>query len=292
MSNTLKWTNPNVAFDEVQIYRSEVKPVLGEIPTNKVATITDGSTTWTDSTAALNKYYWYWIAVKKGEEIVYGYPHMAINMPYTGPGPQELKTGDWSRGYFGTVTSVDFFTNQELINWLGVGSLYNITHFWYKFVLDGKILFFPDRYVGSGLSWNTLYAQGVLYGVDGPGPSPSAHGLPQVNQKRVITKGEHSFVVRIPRCQSTPDWSWVQRYDYASEWFLTMAAAVGAGNPAPALDLADNSAASFNGACTFAEFVGANAAYMGASMVVNSPATTGARTAGLQWRPVLELVLL
>lgn len=292
MSNTLKWTNPNASFDEIQIYRSEVKPVAGEVPTNKVATITDGSTTWTDNTAALNKYYWYWIAVKKGADVVYGYPHMAINMPYTGPGPQELLAGDWMRGYFGTVSSADFFTNQELVAWLGVGTPYNIAHTWYKFVLNGKILFFPERHVSGNLSWNALYLAGVMYGVAGNGPA-TGHGQTPTEQRRVITKGEHSFVVRMPRCQVTPDYSFVTRQVYESEWYLSMGSIFGMYNPAPALDLADNPVTSFSaGAHLFVEFTGANAAYYGTTPMPNSPSSTGVRTGNSNWRPVLELVLL
>jgi len=291
MSNTLKWTNPNISFDEVQIYRSEVKPTANEIPTNKVATITDGATTWTDDTAALNKYYWYWVAVKIGTEIVYGYPTMAINMPYTGPGPQELLTGDWSRGYFGSVTSTDFLTNQELVSWLGIGSLYNITHAWHKFILNGKILFYPERYVASNLSWNTLYSAGVMYGVDGNGPA-TGHGLTPVNQKRVITKGEHSFIVRLPRCQNTPDYSYAARQVFDSEWYLTLGSAFGVFNPAPALDLAEISPVPFPaGFAPFVEFNVVGPAYLSVTTPA-TPSSGSTRTTNGLWRPVLELVLL
>lgn len=292
MSNTLKWTNPNTSFDEIQIYRSEVKPVAGEVPTNKVATIIDGSTTWTDNSAALNKYYWYWIAVKKGVEIVYGYPHMAINMPYTGPGPQELLCGDWMRGYFGTVSSADFFTNQELISWLGVGTVYNIAHTWYKFVFNGKILFYPERYVGSNLSWNTLYTAGVVYGMEGNGPA-TGHGLTPTNQRRVITKGEHSFVPRLGRCQVTADYSIATRYVYESEWYQTIGSIFGMYHPAPALDLAENPITSWPaGYYPLAEFSSVGPAFAGQGPTIQLPSASNPRTANGLWRPVLELVLL
>jgi len=291
MSNTLKWTNPNISFDEVQIYRSEVKPTANEIPTNKVATIIDGATTWTDDTAALNKYYWYWVAVKIGTEIVYGYPTMAINMPYTGPGPQELMAGDWYRGYFGAISSADFFTNAELHTWVGSGNLYNIAHQWHKFVFNGKILYYPERYIVSSLSWNTLYTAGVVYGVDGPGPA-TGHGLTPVNQRRLITKGEHSFVVRLPRCQNTPDYSYVTRQVFDSEWYMTMGSAFGTYNPAPALDLAEVNATPFTtGFHPFAEFNATGPAYL-SGVQPASPSSGSPRTTGGNWRPVLELVLL
>lgn len=295
MSITLKWVNPNTTFDEVQIFRSEVKPVVDEVPTNKIATITNGATEYTDNTAALNKYYWYWIAVKVGSEIVYGFPYVAINMPYTGPGPTELLRGDWTRGYFGSVPSTDFGTNAEIIAWLGFGTPWNIVHNWHKFILDGKILYFPERYVGSGsaITWNSLYSNGAVYGMDNNGPA-SGHGLTPVNQKKVFTKGEHSFMVRLPRGQVTPDWTYggVQRV-YESEWYMTMASLFNIKSPPPALDLGELAGTLFTtGFSPLAEFNNVGCIYVSNSPTVVAPSgSSNTRTTAMNWRPVFELII-
>lgn len=297
MSITLKWTNPAV-LDEVRVFRSDTPLAAGALPADSpLATITDKSQQYTDESAVQNKLYYYTLAYKTGNDIVYAPQSVAINMPYTGPGPQTIQTGTWERGFFGVVPAGEMPSNSEFQALLGTGTTYTANAGWLKFTWKGKILFFPLHRVVSVISWNQLYLAGCVYGVTGPGPA-TGHGLTATDQRRIISKAEHDFVMRLPRCQSTADYSWAGVLkDTDSEWINMICALFNQNGAAPALDLADNLASTYFDASTtiFAEFSGLNAAYTAStipSTIAAPNSSAGVRSsAGSLWRPVLELVI-
>lgn len=298
MSITIKFANPNTTFDEVQIFRSDTKLANGEIPTNKIATITDGSLQYEDATALQNKYYYYVVAVKKGTEIVYAPQSVAINMPYVGPGPTTLQSGTWERGFFGMVPAADVLLTQEIRDAMGVGNINATNGEWGKFILKGKILFAPTRHVLT-VSWNQAYSAGCMYGVAGNGPA-TGHGLTGVDQLKTVSKGEHDFVIKTPRCQTSADWSYNTGVtkDYDSEWFHAVVSLFNQNSPFPCNDVASYDAATYfqqpSGPNTFfAEFTGVNAACQYGSQPgqIFAPGGTSPRTTAMWWRPILELVL-
>lgn len=294
MSITLKWTNPAV-LDEVQIFRSDTPLAAGAIPTGSpVATITDKSTSYTDGATVQNKYYYYTLAFKTGNDLVYAPQSVAINMPYTGPGPQTIQTGTWERGIFGFVPVSDFLTNQELQAFLGSGAAYGINAGWVKLIWKGKIIFYPLHRVVTGVSWNAIYLAGAVYGVSGPGPA-TGHGLAATDQARVLSKGEHDFVLRLPRAQSTADFTWagVVR-DVESEWINMICSCFNQNSASPAFDLADYPAGTYfdSATCIFMEISGNTVATLSSAAPINVSAPAVARTtATCVWRPILELVL-
>ena len=299
MSITIKWVNPNTTFDEVQVFRSDTKLAAGAIPTNKIATITDsGILQYEDTTALQNKYYWYVIAVKKGTEVVYAPQSVAINMPYTGPGPSTLQSGTWERGFFGIMQAADLVLTQEIQAITG-GTANATQGEWGKFILKGKILFAPLRHVLT-ISWNALYSAGCMYGVAGNGPA-TGHGLTGVDQLKILSKGEHDFIIRTPRCQTSADYvynSGVPK-DYDSEWFHCFVSMFNQNNPFPSSDVASYDptlyflqTSSYN--TVFAEFNGANAAsqYAGSNPgQVMAPGSGTPRASAFMQRMILELVL-
>ena len=296
MSITLKWTNP-ATLDEVQVYRSDTPLAAGALPSGAaLAVITDKSQSYTDETAVQNKLYYYTLAYKTGTDVVYAPQSVAINIPYTGPGPTTIQTGNWERGFFGLVAATDMPTNPELQGLIGAGTAFGSNAGWLKFIWKGKVLFYPLHRVATSISWNQLYLAGLVYGVTGSGPA-TGHGLTATDQRKVITKGEHDFIVRMPRCQSTADYSWAAVLkDTDSEWINMICSHFLQNSNSPALDLADYPAATyFDTAFTImAEFNGANAAYTASavpSTVVSPNASAGVRaTANCVWRPVLELI--
>jgi len=297
MSITLKWTNP-ATLDEVQVYRFDTPLAAGTLPTGSaLAVITDKSQSYTDESAVQNKLYYYTLAYKTGNDVVYAPQSVAINMPYTGPGPTTIQTGTWERGFFGLVQASDMPSNPEFQAILGSGVTNSNNAGWLKFIWKGKVMFAPLYRVLANISWNQLYLAGCVYGVTGPGPA-TGHGLTATDQRRVITKGEHDFVVRMPRCQSTADYSWagVLR-DTDSEWINMICSLFNQNSAGPAFDMADYLASTYFDATStiFAEFVGANAAYTSGTnpTAVNAPnGSAGVRaTANCSWRPVLELII-
>lgn len=294
MSITLKWTNPSV-LDEVQVFRSDTPLAAGAIPTGSpIATITDKSQSYTDNTSVQNKYYYYTLAFKTAGELVYAPQSVAINMPYTGPGPQTIQTGTWERGIFGFVAASEMVTNQELQAFLGGGTAFATNGGWLKLIWKGKIMFYPLYRVCSLVSWNMVYLAGCMYGVAGNGPS-TGHGLTPTDQGRVISKGEHDFLLRLPRVSSTADFSWGgNNRDLDSEWHNMICACFNQNSASPAFDLADYLASSYFDATStiFMEFSGANCANLTSAVPTAVAAPSIARTsAGSLWRPILELVL-
>jgi hypothetical protein len=298
MSITIKWANPNTTFDEVQVFRSDTKLANGEIPTNKIGTVTDGSLQYEDTTAIQNKYYYYVIAVKKGTEVVYTPQQVAINMPYTGPGPSTLQSGTWERGFFGMMQAADVALTQEIYALIGVGNVNATQGEWGKFILKGKILFAPLRHI-LGISWNQLYSAGCMYGVAGNGPA-TGHGLTGVDQLKILSKGEHDFIIRTPRCQTSADYVYNTGVakDYDSEWFHCFVSMFNQGSPFPCNDVAsyvDSTYFTQSGGvnAVFAEFTGVNAACQYGSQPgqIFAPGGSAPRATVLSQRLILELVL-
>ena len=99
-------------------------------------------------------------------------------------------------GYYGEVAAADFFTGAELASLLNVtqGNLQNSDTDWFKFSIDGKVLFVPKRTIRHSISWNHLYSRGLVYGTDDNGVAPT--GTP-TNQLRVVSKDGFDYKVRL-----------------------------------------------------------------------------------------------
>lgn len=294
MSITLKWTNPAVV-DEVQVFRSDTPLAAGQLPVGEpLIKITDKSATYVDNATVQNKYYYYILAFKTGDDVVYAPQSVAINMPYVGPGPQTIQCGTWERGFFGQTTAAELFSNQEIREFAGVGTALATTQIWLKMIWKGKIFYTPLTRVLNSVGWNQIYLAGCMYGVSGPGPA-TGHGLAATDQLKIVSKGEHDFILRVPRGQSTADYSWSGNLrDVNSEWINMIASCYLSNNPSPALDLADYATTNFDASATMlAEFAGANASFTSnAPSAVSAPNSNWPRASNtMGWRPVLELVL-
>lgn len=208
MAVKLTINNPTKDADSVVVYRSETPLDLGSLP-EPLATLPGTATDFTDATAKRNTAYYYRIAVQKGTDQAFTQNQLYGYYPDTGPGPQTLLRGNWKDGYFGTLTSAELFSSAELVAALGTSAQYisssNSSPNWDKFILDGKILFFPQQYLGTA-TWNNLYNGGLVYGTDdfgAPPPTTSTANL-KVNQLTKVTKGDYTFIVRLPKADKAP----------------------------------------------------------------------------------------
>lgn len=288
MSTRLNWTNPNANFTEIRIYRTSAPFDENNIPASPIVTLTEG-TTWLDTTTLQNVYYYYTIAVVVNGELILSPAKLTIHMPYTGPGPQELQCGDWTRGYFGVVTNTDMPTTAELCGAFAISGAHPTPPTWVKFVRNGKILFmnlYPTTQT-KAISWNFLYNTGILYGVSGPGPA-TGHGLAAVDQRKTVTKGEHTFVVRLPRGLDTPDYSVGAPQANLGEINPLQQAVM---NQFDALSDFVKSAYVVSDYSAVAEFTGANCMHLDANLNLTAASGNCPRTLASLWRPVLELVL-
>lgn len=132
------------------------------------------------------------------------------NYPNSGPGPKTLLVGDQLAGYFGVVNTNDLFTHSELIRLAFLKgtfpTLYSGPEGWYKFFFNSKIIYLPVSPVGSNVTWNTLYNEGLVYGTDDNGKYPSS---PAVNQLRILgrdtaAEGRFYYRIRLPVCGADP----------------------------------------------------------------------------------------
>lgn len=108
--------------------------------------------------------------------------------PNSGPGSKVLIAGDERLGYFGKVSDEDLFTPKEVLAKTGLTGGLNWVYnggFWLKFIRNEKVIFIKDTFMYSGISWNTLYSFGLVYGVNGPGKYPAS---PPVNQFKYAIK--------------------------------------------------------------------------------------------------------
>jgi len=304
MSIRLTFTNPNNA-DSVKIYR-DVNPIdLNALPA-PLATLPGNATTFSDVTAVRNTVYYYVIASFKGSDVLFTPNQQYGYFPDTGPGPSKLLRGNWNEGYFGTVSQTELFAAQELCTALAFSPTYvnnGSGWVWYKFIIDGKILFIPDFPVGS-TSWYNLYNAGLVYGVDGTGDVPSGFSTSLKNQKKQVTKNNRTYWVRLPKGSAAPTTELLTDLTAADgrwangEWnrtlgrmgcnSFTLCTRSRLGNKVPVTT-------STSAACSIAltqHFRTLNSAvisfFNAASDVPTQLAWTGD---GYYWRPVLELVL-
>lgn len=293
MSTRINWTNPNATFSEIRIYRTDAPFDAANIPASPIVTLTEG-TTWLDTTTLQNVYYYYTIGIVVNGDLLLSPPKKTIHMPYTGPGPQELQCGDWTRGYFGVVNPNDLFTTTELCAMCSVSSPNATAAIWAKFIRNGKILFINLHPTNGAktVSWNTLYNLGLMYGTDDFGP-PTGHGLASQNQRKVVTRGEHSFVVRQMRALDTLDYSVGQPTASQGEAYPLLSAVMN-NNVAGADVLSDFLRSTYfiiNDYTPLAEFTGTTCMHLNPTGDVQAANTNCIRTQGCLWRPVLELVL-
>lgn len=111
-----------------------------------------------------------------------------------GHGPVKLIGGDMQAGYFGEVSSDVLFRGDDLALQLGVdqGVLQNADAGWLKFAWRGQIIYIAKRSFMHTISWDHLYARGIVYGTDDNGLYP--RGTP-TNQYKSVAKDGFEYVV-------------------------------------------------------------------------------------------------
>lgn len=201
MSIKLDWNDLSLkGYSGVNIYRSPTPFDLAQPLPAPLVSLAANTTTYTDSTGEKNTVYSYLIAGVKDGTVTAGVPITAGNFNDTGPGPTQVLRGDWYCGYFGEVDSNDLLSTPDLKSQLpaiNAWALASVTS-WHKFVYKGKILFMPATSLGS-ITWDNLYAAGLVYGVNGFGVYPTGKVSTPVNQMKRVAKGAWSFIVRLPR---------------------------------------------------------------------------------------------
>lgn len=93
----------------------------------------------------------------------------------SGPGNNWIVHGDEQQGYFGMVAARDFLHRPEMTALLpdNIGTVSgDVELIWLKAAYKGKYLFWPRSGFKVNVTWDILYAAGLVYGVKGPGLYP------------------------------------------------------------------------------------------------------------------------
>lgn len=199
MQLKLKWRNPNTVPVSVSIYRNDTAVPVAELGAPLV-TLPGTTLEWIDKTVLLGKTYFYRWKVTLDTQVVYSEPYSTNTSPYTGPGPSKLVAGTNALGYFGVTSWTELFTAEEITNLTGMPLSPNnaVPVHWNKWIRNGKILFMPQQNLGSIGSPSIAYNAGMMFGTDDNGAYlPPLVTVPR-NQRTVITKGFHNFIIRMP----------------------------------------------------------------------------------------------
>lgn len=307
MAITINWPAYNSAVaTEIRIYASTTKLADDALGT-PIATLSGNATSYVWTTPPTdNTVYWLRIAIDRGAD-----SYLSPNQSYgyfanTGPGPQAVVRGDWEYGYFGRVAVAEMLTPSALRTALGIagaGPNDGAVTFYYKFIINNKIIFVPCGSITWAITWDQIYNLGLMYGVDatGLGNLPVApSNLTGVNQKKIITIGAYNFLVRTFKGSVLPINQTVAIVNAnleGSEYDLTMGRinqnATLPSNTASLIDDATTMTAGYQGSLT--QHLTAATATLRTTLVrssnVSCDAASGQSTPvqASVWNPVLEL---
>lgn len=224
--------------------------------------------------------------------------------PESGPGPKLLTMGDSNAGFFGEVTSDELFSSAELAERVGLvlqsGVVAKPT--WLKFVYQGRFLFVARTPIANGIAWDTLYSRGLVFGEDGVGKNPFGSFAGQVNQLSIVQKGNIRFKVRLLQEQDPlPNLSSSSVQDLRvgrdAEWnqlIYRVSDSTEFNSVDPPLKkwvqytYQQLDLGKFTATAAIADLAGSNVVMRGSGTVAYI--TTRARTLGIGWRPVLEVL--
>lgn len=201
MSIKLSWTLPEgVALDKVVVYRDTKRISTAALPAPLIELAAD-AVAHEDSTVTSGSIYYYIIALVKGEQVSFSSNYEMGYFATTGPGPQMLMRGTWECGYFGYLTDTEFFSYSDIkdqlalpwgVSWQAGG--------WFKMIYKGKIIFYP-AVAYTNVTWQQLYAAGLIYGDDTTGDFITGMTPPNPLRKQDarVTRDGFDFRVRIPK---------------------------------------------------------------------------------------------
>lgn len=223
MNLKLIWTDINTVGVTLNIYRSDTPIDTAALPA-AVATITDGSEEWIDTTAVRGRYYYYVFETISANDRVVSTNYRIQAVPRFGPGPSELKYGDYNYGYFGSVPSSDFINTANLRAAVGftAGTSPTVAPTWHKYARNGIIYFVPNTCLGASVQWTQIYLAGIMFGITGNGPHRNGAAL--TNQRKTVQIGADTYIVRCMKGYSddatriVPVATVNEPVEYSNEW--------------------------------------------------------------------------
>ena len=207
----LQWTNLNSKAVKLEIFRGDAPLDRANLGT-PIATLTEGETTYRDSTdVTIGKDYYYVFVTSNASDRVVSQNYRIQAIGRRGPGEQTLAQGTNALGYFGPVPSADFISINELVTRTNLRSqataigIAQPMPVWHKFVRKGKILFIPERPVAYNVAWQHLYNLGMVYGREDSGSNPLMST--KVVQNAKVTIGADTYRVRLLKGATDQDYT-------------------------------------------------------------------------------------
>lgn len=305
MAITISWPASNAGVaTAIRIYAATSK-IADDALGAPIATLGGDATSFVWTPPTDNTVYYFRIAIDRGSDTDLGPNQTFGYFTTTGPGVQQPVRGDWSLGYFGRVPVAEMLSATALRTALGVSAIGSAIadaqiQYYYKFVREGKILFYPAGAILTTVTFDQLYNLGLIYGTDDNGAYPAGAALTPTNQKKVITIGAFNFLARVFKGSTLPTSTVVTTATAdkeGSEWDQTMGrinqTATLAWNLTGAWDDAASLPVTTQGTVTQHLTVPTGgtktALHRGANSVIDSINQLGTGTAALGYSPVLEL---
>lgn len=195
MDINLTWTNLNTGSFTTNIYRGTA-PLDRNALANPIASLTNGESAFTATGLTRDVVYYFVFETVIGNSKVSSQNIPIRAVPRKGPGPSTLQFGDFTFGYYGTLTSGEFINGADLRIACGftAGVLTQGGPVWHKFIRNSKTCYVPNGPICGNVSWKMLYDLGLVYGVDGPGISNAGANI---NQNVILTINSERFRVRL-----------------------------------------------------------------------------------------------
>jgi hypothetical protein len=171
----LSWTNP--PSEDTDFVGVKIQRKIGSYPVseNDGETIYDGTIPSVIDSGLTNGVIYYYRAFTYDFDNNFnadtGQQVSGVSSAYDdtsgSPGSKNLIGGDMNAGYFGTVSSSELITGDQLASEIGLsaGASQHSTTNWLKFAYNGKILFTPMKPIRYGLSWDEINTIGAVSGM-------------------------------------------------------------------------------------------------------------------------------
>lgn len=306
MAITIAWPNLNAGVaTAVRIYASTSK-ITDDALGTPIATLPGSAVSFSWDPPTDNKVYYFRIAIDRGSDTFIGPNQTFGYFTTTGPGVQQPVRGDWTLGYFGRVPVAEMLGATALRTALGLNVGSNIAdaqiQYYYKFIREGKILFYPAGAIVTSVTFDQIYNLGLIYGTDDDGAFPAGATLTPKNQKKVITIGAFNFLARVFKGSTLPTTTLVTTAvadKEGSEWDQTMGR-INLTSTLPwnaGINWDDSTGLPVTTQGTLTQhLINATAAtksalHRGSASIIDNIATLSSGAAALGYSPVLELQL-
>lgn len=225
--------------------------------------------------------------------------------PDSGPGSKVLVKYEEGidTGYFGRIAPYDMPTIDQIesvsaVALGGARTAFASSITWTKYTKNGKVFYYPDNSVRSGITWDNVYQAGFVYGTNDNGKFPEANTPTNQLRKFVFTDRDGiawEFKVRLPQLVTIDKFADSQlsnsTFARESEFSTTFARTHGFTDCPVIWDNIARPASGALGAETNSNFA-AQSDYVSTAIRwgVFSRQAKGTAIGQCQWFPVLELI--